>query len=191
MIPTAIGKSIASAPCCRRVPSFASLDLPLGYSLVDLRCARTPRYVPFGNHESICSTTRYLVLVSRDSSWAVQNVAQALGDSRRRFLQAGHFGLLSLWRHDFRPRQVVSPRPLMVRDCLAICCGVTGGSATMSAYTGTRRSEDVIGAVDERSSLQWARRKIEEVKTRLRGDPGRAYSVEFTSAAEILREHDP
>src|SRR6266851_3884667 len=61
----------------------------------------------------------------------------------------------------------------------------------MSAYTGTRRSEDVIGAVDERSSLQWARRKIEEVKTRLRGDPGRAYSVEFTAAAEILREHDP
>ncbi len=36
-----------------------------------------------------------------------------------------------------------------------------------------------------------ARRKIEEIKTRLRGDPGRAYSVEFTSAAEILREHDP
>jgi hypothetical protein len=31
----------------------------------------------------------------------------------------------------------------------------------MSAYTGTRRSEDVISAVDERSSLQWARRKIE------------------------------
>jgi hypothetical protein len=61
----------------------------------------------------------------------------------------------------------------------------------MSAYTGTRRSEDVIGAVDERSSLQWARRKIEEVKARLRGDPGRAYSVEFTAAAEILREHDP
>ncbi len=61
----------------------------------------------------------------------------------------------------------------------------------MSADTGTRRSEDVIGAVDERSSLQWARRKIEEVKVRLRGDPGRAYSVEFTAAAEILREHDP
>ncbi len=61
----------------------------------------------------------------------------------------------------------------------------------MSAYTGTRRSEDVIGAVDERSSLQWARWKIEEVKARLRDDPGRAYSVEFTSAAEILREHDP
>ncbi len=42
----------------------------------------------------------------------------------------------------------------------------------MSAYTGTRRSEDVIGAVDERSPLQWARRKIEEVKAGLRGDPG-------------------
>jgi hypothetical protein len=61
----------------------------------------------------------------------------------------------------------------------------------MSADTGTRRSEDGIGAVDERSSLQWARRKIEEVKARLRDDPGRAYSVEFTSAAEILHEHDP
>src|SRR5260370_24510003 len=61
----------------------------------------------------------------------------------------------------------------------------------MSAYTGTRRREELLGAVDERSSLQWARRKIEEVKTRLRGDPGRAYSVEFTAAAEILREHDP
>ncbi len=54
----------------------------------------------------------------------------------------------------------------------------------MSAYTGTRRSEDVIGAVGERSSLRWARRKIEEVKAGLRDDPGRAYSVEFTSAAE-------
>src|SRR5713226_8755393 len=61
----------------------------------------------------------------------------------------------------------------------------------MSANTGTQRSEEVIGTADERSSLQWARRKIEEVKARLRGDPGRAYSVEFTAAAEILREHDP
>src|SRR6266851_2070988 len=61
----------------------------------------------------------------------------------------------------------------------------------MSAYTGTRRSEDVIGIAGERSSLRWARRKIEEVKAGLRDDPGRAYSVEFTSAAEILREHDP
>ncbi len=61
----------------------------------------------------------------------------------------------------------------------------------MSAYRGTRRSEDVIGTADERSSLQWARRQIEEVKARLRGDPGRAYSVEFTAAAEVLREYDP
>ncbi len=61
----------------------------------------------------------------------------------------------------------------------------------MSAHPGTRHSEDVIGAADERSSLQWARRKIEEVKAGLRDDPGRAYSVEFTAAAEILREHDP
>ena len=70
-------------------------------------------------HESICSTTRYLV--SRDSSWAVQNVTQALGGSRRRFLQAGHFGPFPLLRHDFGPRQVISPWPLMVRDRLAIC----------------------------------------------------------------------
>jgi hypothetical protein len=61
----------------------------------------------------------------------------------------------------------------------------------MSADTDTQRSEEVIGIADERSSLQWARRKIEEVKARLRGDPGRAYSVEFTAAAEIPREHDP
>src|SRR5260370_14039563 len=61
----------------------------------------------------------------------------------------------------------------------------------MSAYTGTRRSEEVVGTADERSSLQWARRKIEEVKAGVRDDPGRAYSVEFTAASEILREHDP
>jgi len=61
----------------------------------------------------------------------------------------------------------------------------------MSAYTGTQRSEEVIGAADEHSSLRWARRKIEEVKAGLRDDPGQAYSVEFTAAAEILREHDP
>jgi hypothetical protein len=45
--------------------------------------------------------------------------------------------------------------------------------------------------VAEPGSLSWARCKIEEVKTKLRGDPGRAYSVEFTAAAEVLREHDP
>src|SRR5216684_4009990 len=61
----------------------------------------------------------------------------------------------------------------------------------MSADIGTQRSEEVIGAADERSSLQWARRTLEEVKARLKDDPGRAYSVEFTAAAEILREHDP
>jgi hypothetical protein len=79
----------------------------------------------------------------------------------------------------------------MVRDVSRFAAGVIGGSATMSAYTGTQRSEDVIGAIDERSSLQWARRKIEEIKAGLRDDPGRAYSVEFTAAAEVLREHDP
>jgi len=40
-------------------------------------------------------------------------------------------------------------------------------------------------------SLLWARQHIEEVKAGLRDDPGRAYSVQFTAAAEMLREHDP
>src|SRR6202035_1938181 len=40
-------------------------------------------------------------------------------------------------------------------------------------------------------SLLWARQHIEEVKAGLRDDPGRAYSVQFTAAAEFLREHDP
>src|SRR5882757_7651214 len=39
--------------------------------------------------------------------------------------------------------------------------------------------------------LLWARQRIEEVKAGLRDDPGRAYSVQFTAAAEMLREHDP
>jgi hypothetical protein len=43
----------------------------------------------------------------------------------------------------------------------------------------------------ELGTLAWARQKIEEVKAGLRDDPGRTYSVEFTAAAEILREHDP
>jgi hypothetical protein len=43
----------------------------------------------------------------------------------------------------------------------------------------------------EPGSLAWMRHKIEEVKAGLRDDPGRAYSGEFTAAAEVLREHDP
>src|ERR1700720_2417388 len=43
----------------------------------------------------------------------------------------------------------------------------------------------------ELGSLLWARQKIEAVKAGLRDDPGRAYSVQFTAAAEMLREHDP
>jgi hypothetical protein len=43
----------------------------------------------------------------------------------------------------------------------------------------------------ERGSLSLARHKIEEIKAGLRDDPGCAYSVEFTTAAEVLREHDP
>src|ERR1700686_432172 len=43
----------------------------------------------------------------------------------------------------------------------------------------------------EPGSLLWARQQIEEVKAGLRDDPGRAYSVQFTAAAAMLREHDP
>jgi hypothetical protein len=43
----------------------------------------------------------------------------------------------------------------------------------------------------EPGSLLWARQHVEEVKAGLRDDPGRAYSVQFIAAAEILREHDP
>ena len=43
----------------------------------------------------------------------------------------------------------------------------------------------------EPGSLLWARQHLEEVKAGLRDDPGRAYSVQFTAAAEMLREHDP
>jgi hypothetical protein len=63
----------------------------------------------------------------------------------------------------------------------------------MSAYTSAQRAEDAIGAAEELepNSLLLARRKVEDVKARLRDDPGRAYSVEFTAAAEMLRERDP
>jgi hypothetical protein len=43
----------------------------------------------------------------------------------------------------------------------------------------------------EPGSLARVRQKIAEVSAGLRDDPGRAYSVEFTAAAEMLREHDP
>ena len=43
----------------------------------------------------------------------------------------------------------------------------------------------------EPGSLLRAHRRIEAVKAALRDDPGRAYSREFTTAAEVLREHDP
>src|ERR1700686_780460 len=43
----------------------------------------------------------------------------------------------------------------------------------------------------EPGSLFWARQHIEEGKAGLRDDLGRAYSVQFTAAAEMLREYDP
>src|SRR3984893_15339689 len=43
----------------------------------------------------------------------------------------------------------------------------------------------------EPGSLFWARQQIEEVKAGLRDDTGRAYLVQFTAAAALMREHDP
>ena len=54
MIPTAIGKSIASVRCCR-VPSFASLELSLGYSLVAF--AAFARRARFPSGTRVGSTT--------------------------------------------------------------------------------------------------------------------------------------
>jgi hypothetical protein len=63
----------------------------------------------------------------------------------------------------------------------------------MDASADVVRSPEGEGTPEgvEPGSLAWARRPIEEAKAGLREDPGRAYSVEFTAAAEILREHDP
>src|ERR1700719_2960311 len=74
--------------------------------------------------------------------------------------------------------------------------------SSWSARTGTEpmdASADVVRSPEgdgtpkgvEPGSLLWARQHIEEVKAGLRDDPGRAYSLQFTAAAEMLREHDP
>src|SRR6202162_3607826 len=74
--------------------------------------------------------------------------------------------------------------------------------SSWSARTGTEpmdASADVVRSPEgertpegvEPGSLLRARQQIEEVKAGLRDDPGRAYSVQFTAAAEMLREHDP
>src|ERR1700730_6431577 len=63
----------------------------------------------------------------------------------------------------------------------------------MDASADVVRSPEGEGTPEgvEPGSLAWARQKIEAVKAGLRDDPGRAYSVQFTAAAEMLREHDP
>jgi hypothetical protein len=63
----------------------------------------------------------------------------------------------------------------------------------MDAFADALRSPEGNGTPEgvEPGSFAWARQKIEAVKDGLRDDPGQAYSVEFTAAAEILREHDP
>ena len=63
----------------------------------------------------------------------------------------------------------------------------------MDASADVVRSPEGDGTPEgvEPGSLLWARQHIEEVKVRLRDAPGRAYSVHFTAAAEMLREHDP
>src|SRR6202030_193279 len=74
--------------------------------------------------------------------------------------------------------------------------------SSWSARTGTEpmdASADVIRSPEgertpkgvEPGSLLRARQHIEEVKAGLRDDRGRAYSVQLTAAAEMLREHDP
>src|SRR6202035_748618 len=88
-----------------------------------------------------------------------------------RLRQAGYFCLLPLWTHDLRPQQILSPRPLMVRNVSRFASGVNEGSGIMSAYAGAQRTEDAIGAAEERGSLQWAHRTIEEIKAGLRNDP--------------------
>jgi hypothetical protein len=63
----------------------------------------------------------------------------------------------------------------------------------MDAFADALRCQEGNGTCEgvEPGSLAWARRQIEEIKAGLRDDPGLAYSVEFTAAAEVLREHDP
>jgi hypothetical protein len=63
----------------------------------------------------------------------------------------------------------------------------------MDSFANAIRSQEGNGTPGgvEPGSIAWARRRIEEVKAGLKDDPGRAYSVEFTAAAEVLREHDP
>ena len=63
----------------------------------------------------------------------------------------------------------------------------------MDASADVVRSPEGEGTPEsvEPGSLLWACQQIEEVKAGLRDDPGRAYSVQFTAAAEMLREHDP
>jgi hypothetical protein len=63
----------------------------------------------------------------------------------------------------------------------------------MDASADVVRSQEQNGTREgvEPGSLAWAHQKIEEVKAGLRDDPVRTYSVEFTAAAEMLREHDP
>jgi hypothetical protein len=63
----------------------------------------------------------------------------------------------------------------------------------MDAFADELRCQEGNGTCEgvEPGSFAWALQKIEAVKAGLRDDPGRAYSVEFTAAAEVLREHDP
>jgi hypothetical protein len=79
--------------------------------------------------------------------------------------------------------------PLRISTALSMFAG----TKPMDASVDVVRSQEQNGthAGVEPDTLAWARRQIEGVKVGLRDDPGRAYSVEFTAAAEVLREHDP
>ena len=68
-------------------------------------------------------------------------------------------------------------------------CRTEPMDASADAIRGQEQNERGEGIAP--ASLAWARQKIAEIKAGLRDDPGWAYSVQFTAAAEMLREHDP
>jgi hypothetical protein len=99
----------------------------------------------------------------------------------------------TLWKH--ARAQLLAKRPDDERLPLRIstASSMFAGTKPMDASVDAVHSQEQNGTHEgvEPGTLAWARRQIEEVKAGLRDDPGRAYSVEFTTAAEILRKHDP
>jgi hypothetical protein len=98
----------------------------------------------------------------------------------------------TLWKHALARLLAKQPHDERLSVRISLPLDVRGMEPMKTLADAVRRQEQ-SGTREgvEPGSLAWARRKIEEVKAGLRDDPGRAYSVEFTAAAEILREHDP